>query len=43
MQLTDEELDAYERGRAAEMAVADGTGDEDAADHWMGVADQAAR
>jgi hypothetical protein len=39
--VTDEELDAYEAAMRAERAVADGTGDEDAVDRWMGAADEA--
>lgn len=41
MTITEQELDASERARRAEINVAHGTGDEDDADHWMGVADQA--
>jgi hypothetical protein len=38
MPVTNDELDAYEAARAAERAVAAGTGDEDVADLWNGYA-----
>lgn len=36
--MTEDEIDAYAKALAAERALADGTGDEDDIDYWMGRA-----